>query len=55
MTISVYDADGFYIGDYDPYAVEVEGGGSFTDFLIGPHARNITGQTITVDGGWTVQ
>ena len=35
MTISVYDADGFYIGDYDPYAVEVEGGGSFTDFLIG--------------------
>jgi 3-hydroxybutyrate dehydrogenase len=26
-----------------------------TDFLIGPYARNITGQTITVDGGWTVQ
>ena len=26
-----------------------------TAFLIGPHARNITGQTITVDGGWTVQ
>ncbi|MEA5444561.1 3-hydroxybutyrate dehydrogenase [Gammaproteobacteria bacterium AB-CW1] len=23
-------------------------------FLIGPAARNITGQTITVDGGWTV-
>ena len=26
-----------------------------TEFLIGPFARNITGQTITVDGGWTVQ
>lgn len=26
-----------------------------TAFLISPHARNITGQTITVDGGWTVQ
>ncbi|UXI69807.1 3-hydroxybutyrate dehydrogenase [Tahibacter amnicola] len=26
-----------------------------TGFLIGPHARNITGQTITVDGGWTIQ
>ena len=26
-----------------------------TAFLIGPAARNITGQTITVDGGWTVQ
>ncbi len=26
-----------------------------TGFLIGPTARNITGQTITVDGGWTVQ
>ncbi len=24
-------------------------------FLISPIARNITGQTITVDGGWTVQ
>ena len=24
-------------------------------FLIGPAARNITGQTIVVDGGWTVQ
>ncbi|HSX60756.1 MAG TPA: 3-hydroxybutyrate dehydrogenase [Tahibacter sp.] len=24
-------------------------------FLISPPARNITGQTITVDGGWTVQ
>ena len=24
-------------------------------FLISPVARNITGQTITVDGGWTVQ
>ena len=26
-----------------------------TEFLIGPHARNITGQAIVVDGGWTVQ
>ncbi len=26
-----------------------------TAFLISPVARNITGQTITVDGGWTVQ
>jgi 3-hydroxybutyrate dehydrogenase len=24
-------------------------------FLLGPHARNITGQEIVVDGGWTVQ
>lgn len=26
-----------------------------TSFLIGPHARNITGQAIVVDGGWTAQ
>lgn len=26
-----------------------------TAFLISPVARNITGQTLTVDGGWTVQ
>jgi 3-hydroxybutyrate dehydrogenase len=26
-----------------------------TAFLAGPHARNITGQAIVVDGGWTVQ
>jgi 3-hydroxybutyrate dehydrogenase len=25
------------------------------EFLLGPHARNITGQEIVVDGGWTVQ
>lgn len=25
------------------------------DFLIGEHARNITGQAITVDGGWTAR
>lgn len=26
-----------------------------TSFLISPHARNITGQTITLDGGWTAR
>jgi 3-hydroxybutyrate dehydrogenase len=26
-----------------------------TEFLLGPHARNITGQEIVADGGWTVQ
>jgi 3-hydroxybutyrate dehydrogenase len=26
-----------------------------TEFLLGSHARNITGQEIVVDGGWTVQ
>ena len=26
-----------------------------TDFLLTPHARNITGQAIVVDGGWTSQ
>lgn len=26
-----------------------------TEFLLSPAARNITGQTITLDGGWTVQ
>lgn len=25
------------------------------EFLISSHARNITGQTITIDGGWTAQ
>lgn len=25
------------------------------EFLVGPHARNITGQEIVIDGGWTVQ
>jgi len=25
------------------------------EFLIGPHARNITGQCLVVDGGWTAQ
>lgn len=25
------------------------------EYLISPHARNVTGQTITIDGGWTAQ
>jgi len=25
------------------------------EYLMGPMARNVTGQTITIDGGWTVQ
>ena len=25
------------------------------EFLIAPTARNITGQTITIDGGWTIR
>lgn len=25
------------------------------EFLLSPHARNITGQTITIDGGWTAR
>jgi 3-hydroxybutyrate dehydrogenase len=25
------------------------------EFLMSPHARNITGQTIVIDGGWTVR
>ncbi|MEM7278560.1 MAG: 3-hydroxybutyrate dehydrogenase [Pseudomonadota bacterium] len=29
--------------------------GGITAFLLSPAARNITGQTIVVDGGWTVQ
>jgi len=29
--------------------------GAAIDFLISPLARNITGQTITIDGGWTAQ
>ena len=27
---------------------------AITSFLVSPAARNITGQTIVVDGGWTV-
>ena len=25
------------------------------EYLISPLARNVTGQTITIDGGWTAQ
>ena len=29
--------------------------GGTIEFLLGPAARNITGQTITIDGGWTAR
>ena len=35
--------------------VSVEEVAGICAFLIGPHAINITGQTLVVDGGWTVQ
>ncbi|MGH7145380.1 MAG: 3-hydroxybutyrate dehydrogenase [Planctomycetota bacterium] len=28
---------------------------ALAEFLLGPHAKNITGQTIAIDGGWTAQ
>jgi 3-hydroxybutyrate dehydrogenase len=34
--------------------ISIEELAGIAEFLIGPAARNITGQTITVDGGWTV-
>jgi 3-hydroxybutyrate dehydrogenase len=34
--------------------ISIEELAGIATFLIGPHARNITGQTITVDGGWTI-
>lgn len=35
--------------------ISMEELGGICDFLISPPARNITGQAIVVDGGWTVQ
>ena len=35
--------------------ISMEELGGICEFLIGPAARNITGQAIVVDGGWTVQ
>jgi 3-hydroxybutyrate dehydrogenase len=35
--------------------ISMEELGGICEFLISPPARNITGQTIVVDGGWTVQ
>lgn len=35
--------------------ITVEEIAATVEFLITPHARNITGQTITIDGGWTVR
>ena len=35
--------------------IEMDELAGITAFLSSPAARNITGQTIVVDGGWTVQ
>lgn len=35
--------------------ITVEEVAAAVEYLIGPMARNITGQTITIDGGWTAQ
>ena len=35
--------------------VTIEEVAAATEFLISPTARNITAQTITIDGGWTAQ
>jgi 3-hydroxybutyrate dehydrogenase len=35
--------------------ITVEEVAAAVEFLIGSHARNITGQTIVIDGGWTVR
>lgn len=35
--------------------ITVEEVAATVQFLIAPHARNITGQLITIDGGWTAQ
>jgi 3-hydroxybutyrate dehydrogenase len=35
--------------------ITVEEVAATIEFLAGPHARNITGQTIVIDGGWTAR
>ena len=35
--------------------ITVEEIGAAVEYLISPLARNVTGQTITIDGGWTAQ
>jgi 3-hydroxybutyrate dehydrogenase len=35
--------------------ITVEEVAAAVEFLMSPLARNITGQTITIDGGWTAQ
>lgn len=35
--------------------ITVEEVAATADFLMSPHARNITGQTIVIDGGWTAR
>ena len=35
--------------------ITVEEVAAAIEFLISPMARNITGQTITIDGGWTAR
>jgi 3-hydroxybutyrate dehydrogenase len=35
--------------------ITVEEVAAAVEYLISPLARNVTGQTITIDGGWTAQ
>ena len=35
--------------------ITVEEVAATAEFLVSPHARNITGQTIVIDGGWTAR
>ena len=35
--------------------ITVEEVAAAVEYLVSPLARNVTGQTITIDGGWTAQ